>query len=768
MSVDAEPFADRFPSYLTRFVGREQEIAELEAMLEPRGLVTICGVGGLGKTRLAIEVARRVSGAEKPRTDELFWVPLTGTGPTELPTAIGQGIGLHGLSGSEPLGALVAALRDVPVLLVMDNCEHIATACGELAARLLAGCPRLTILATSRIPFEVDVEQVFAIPPMSREPHGDLGQSDATDLFIDRAKVLASSYAFTATNAEVIGRICRQLDGLPLAIELVASWIRVLSPQDLLSQIEATMDAPGASSGAGLAHRHRSMRAVLDGSWRWLGEDDRSVLAGLAVFVGGFTREAAEEVTGASMTSLATLVERSLIQRLPDTLGGARYQVHELVRSYALERLAEAGPAAVVSAHRRHLDYFVRLSNAYEESWNTAVEPDWRNPLAAEAANFDAAMLWALDQGDPERALRVMFAMFAFWLYSSTSFAIRRDRLSRALTVPWTPTEPDSMRVLAKALNQRGYHLHQTDPGTALELFKQGMALMQRAGDTAGMAASLRGCAIVHLQAADAEGARHYVHEASVVGHAAGDRQGEAWCQYQRAWAAYIDGDLAEARKLFITARASFENQAAPFGAYACLVWLGDVSRAEGHWRAAVESYRKALDELQTHHFTVHGVDLLEGLALSATALDLLEASALLFAAAARWFDTHGAEIRTGFDPDARDQAIHRVRVQLGDGAWDRLYAEGRRLSSVQAIQLADEVIRELTTALDARQAGLTGREVEVLRLLALGLGNSEIADRLVLSPRTVHAHLRSIYDKLGVNSRTAAAHAVASLFASQ
>jgi ATP/maltotriose-dependent transcriptional regulator MalT len=252
------------------------------------------------------------------------------------------------------------------------------------------------------------------------------------------------------------------------------------------------------------------------------------------------------------------------------------------------------------------------------------------------------------------------------------------------------------------------------------------------------------------------------------VGHAAGDRQGEAWCQYQRAWAAYIDGDLAEARKLFITARASFENQAAPFGAYACLVWLGDVSRAEGHWRAAVESYQKALDELQSYHFTVHGVDLLEGLALSATALDLFEASALLFAAAARWFDTHGAEIRTGFDPDARDQAIHRVWAQLGDGAWDRLYAEGRRLSSVQAIQLADEVIRELTTALDARQAGLTGREVEVLRLLALGLGNSEIADRLVLSPRTVHAHLRSIYDKLGVNSRTAAAHAVASLFASQ
>ena len=308
--------------------------------------------------------------------------------------------------------------------------------------------------------------------------------------------MLASSYAFTATNAEVIGRICRQLDGLPLAIELVASWIRVLSPQDLLSRIEATMDAPGASAVTGVADRHRSMRAVLDGSWQWLGEEDRSVLAGMAIFVGGFTREAAEAVTGASPTSLATLVERSLIQRLPDGLGGTRYQVHELVRSYALDRLADAGPEAVATAHRRHLEYFVQLSEAYEESWNTPIEPDWRNPLAAEGANFDSAMLWALDQGDPERALRIMDAMFAFWLYTSTSFATRRDRLARALTMPWTPSEPDSIRVLAKALNQRAYHIHQSDPAAALALFTQGMTLMRQAGDEAGVGASLRGCAL--------------------------------------------------------------------------------------------------------------------------------------------------------------------------------------------------------------------------------------------------------------------------------
>ncbi len=387
------------------------------------------------------------------------------------------------------------------------------------------------------------------------------------ELFIDRAMVLASSYAFTATNAEPIGRICRQLEGLPLAIELVASWIRVLSPQDLLSRIEATMDAPGASAGTGVADRHRSMRAVLDGSWQWLGAEDRAVMAGLAVFVGGFTREAAEAVTGASLTSLARLAERALIQRLPDGLGGTRYQVHELVRSYALDRMADAGPDAVATAHRRHLEYFVQLSEAHEESWNTPIEPDWRHPLAAEAANFDAAMLSALDQGDPERALRIMDAMFAFWLYSSTSFATRRERLARALTMPWTPSEPDSIRVLAKALNQRAYHIHQSDPAAALALFTQGMTLMQQAGDEAGVGASLRGCAAVCIQAGDAEGGRRYAREASVVCHAAGDRQGEMWCEYVQARVAYVDGDLPGARALFIAARAGFESQGAPFGA---------------------------------------------------------------------------------------------------------------------------------------------------------------------------------------------------------
>jgi DNA-binding NarL/FixJ family response regulator len=297
------------------------------------------------------------------------------------------------------------------------------------------------------------------------------------------------------------------------------------------------------------------------------------------------------------------------------------------------------------------------------------------------------------------------------------------------------------------------------DPTAATALFTEGLALMQQAGDRAGVAASLRGCATVCAQTGDAAGAWRYSMEARAICRAVGDRQGELWCRFGLAWAAFVAGDFAEARKLFTEAKAGFEGQNAPFGAYASLVWLADLSRVEGHWAVAVEAYRQALDRMRAHRYTVHGVDLLDGVALAAAALGHFEASARLFGAAVSWFDTHGAEIRTAFDEDAYDQALRTVRFRLGDDAWAQAHAGGRRITSAQALELAEEVIHELTITLDRRQFGLTDRELEVLQLLRLGLGNADIADRLVLSQRTVHAHVRSIFTKLGVTTRTAAVH---------
>ncbi len=339
MTVDKELFADTLPTYLTRFVGREREIATVLSMLHPGRLVTVCGVGGAGKTRLAIEVAK-LSRARSGTTENgggVYWVPLAAVvDPTEVPTAMATGIGLAGPLGDRPLAPVLRTLRDRQALLVLDNCEQVAAACGELVASLLAACPTVTVLATSRIPLQIPAEEVFAIPPMGGAAlPSDPFESDATALFLDRTTSIAGAYALTEHNAKTLGEICDVLHGLPLAIELAASWIPVLSPIDLLDHLRQA-DIALTSDTALVEDRHRSLAVILDSSWHWLSARERTVLSALAIFVGGFTREAAEAVADADLGVLAALAERSLIQRLPDARGGSRYQVHELVRHYAL------------------------------------------------------------------------------------------------------------------------------------------------------------------------------------------------------------------------------------------------------------------------------------------------------------------------------------------------------------------------------------------------------------------------------------------------
>lgn len=373
MSVDKELYGDTLPTYLTRFVGREREIATLLSLLAPGRLVTVCGVGGAGKTRLAIEVAKRSragSGAAMRNAHEVYWVPLGAVAePTEVTAAVATGIGLLGRAGDRPLAPIVKALTDRRALLVLDNCEQVIGACRDLVGSLLTACPTVTVLATSRIPLELPVEEVFAVPPMGDgTSESDPFESDAVALFLDRATAVAGGYALTERNAKTINEICQTLHSLPLGIELAATWVPVLSPRDLLDHLRQA-DMGLASDRARVEERHRSLDTILDSSWNWLSAKERTVLSTLAIFVGGFTRDAAEAVAGAGLGALAALAERSLIQRLPDAAGGSRYQVHELVRHYALRHVEDD---RVIRS--RHLRYFLELVESIETSWNTQTE----------------------------------------------------------------------------------------------------------------------------------------------------------------------------------------------------------------------------------------------------------------------------------------------------------------------------------------------------------------------------------------------------------
>ena len=300
------------------------------------GVVTVCGVGGAGKTRLAVHVARQLRAKFELRA---CWVPLAATLDSDgVVSAVAHALGLSGIGGGHG-GQLAAALGSEPTVLVLDNCEHVVAGCRALLAQLVADCVDLRVITTSRVPIGLSCEQIYGVPALgSATGEGD-EPTDAMALFVDRAAGVASGYALTELNRPILAEICRTLQGSPLAIELAASWIRVLSPRDLLSSLARVGPIVGSDSAGFVEEWHRSIEAVLDGSWRWLGETDRAVIEALGVFVGGFTREAAEVVAGADLGTLSRLSQLALIQRLPDPYGGSRYQVHELIRNYALARL---------------------------------------------------------------------------------------------------------------------------------------------------------------------------------------------------------------------------------------------------------------------------------------------------------------------------------------------------------------------------------------------------------------------------------------------
>jgi predicted ATPase/DNA-binding CsgD family transcriptional regulator len=745
MTVDQELFGDLLPTYLTRFVGRSREISEIETLLRDDRLVTICGAGGSGKTRLAIEVAKRWRSAAPTR--DAHWVPLAAIGdPAAVQRALANALGVPA-PGSDPMLALINTLRTRRALVLLDNCEHVAGACRDLLEHLMSRCPALTVLTTSREPLGLTDERVFPIPPLG----------SAGDLFVDRAATVSPVYTLTDSNAATIGQICERLDGLPLAIELAASWIRVLSASDLLAELDKSLDVL-TSDGAPVERRHRSMSAVLDSSWQWLGDDERRILAALGVFVGGFSREAAESVAGASLASLAALVERALIQRLPDVTGGTRYQVHELVRSYALQRLERDGENSAESVRSRHFDFFLTLVERADAVWETPDGPAWLSRVQLDQANVDAAMRWVLEGGHTDRALRMAAGLFSFWIFTSIP-AYYSTILHRTLSLPAQSEAPSAVRARAEALNVAGFAAIATgDLHSARSRFADDLALCERLEDPVLVARALRGLAHALLLSGELDAARKHIERSLTVSRSANDLRGVAWSAHDLGEWELASGHLERAEDQLTEALRQLSESGIAVGAYRCEVLLGTVHVTREDWVAALACFSRAIETATILHFTVRVPIVFEGLAEVAAALRRPEVAAQLFGAAATWRDRHGFPRQHYFNA-AYKRGVTQTRRQVTDSDWAANHAVGSDWNSTQALQAADAAIRDLSLVLERRAVGLTEREVAVLRLVALGLSNHDIADRLVVSPRTVHAHLRSIFDKLGVSTRTAAAH---------
>ena len=425
------------PAQLTSFIGREREIAAIRQAFAATRLLTLTGAGGSGKTRLALEAIARETTATGQRG---AWVELAPVrDPSLVAAAVLAALGTRDESDCSPLERLTLVLGERPFLLVLDNCEHLVEACAALADTLLRSCPMLRILATSREALGVAGETAWLVPPLSLPQPGDvaIGDSEAVQLFVQRARAVHPGFGLSAENRDVVAQICRRLDGLPLALELAAARLRVLTPSQIASRLDDRFRLLKTGNRAALP-RHQTLRAAIDWSHDLLDDRERLLLARLGVFGGSFTLEAAEAVCAGGTIAIedvldlvSELVEKSLVEML-ESGDVARYRLLETVREYAGERLDELGE--LEERRRSHAVYFVALAAEAEPSLTTPERTQWIARLGSELDNIRQTLAWTRD-GDPELHMRLVGMLHWFW-FATGQWPEARQWLRSALMVP--------------------------------------------------------------------------------------------------------------------------------------------------------------------------------------------------------------------------------------------------------------------------------------------------------------------------------------------
>jgi predicted ATPase/DNA-binding SARP family transcriptional activator len=497
--VEKEGYSN-IPVPLTSFVGRELELKEIAKLLSSSRLLTLTGPGGVGKTRLAIQTSHDLG---KKFKDGLFWVGLVGLSDANLiPQEIAHSLNIREIPNEPLIDTLKTYLKSKDVLLIIDNCEHLIRACAQYAEQLLAACPKLKILATSIEALGLFNENTWQVPSLPLpEMQGllslkELQEFASIKLFDERAGNAKSGFVLDERNASTVAQICRRLDGIPLAIELAAARIKVLSVDEIAARLDDRFSLLTAGSRTAVP-RHQTLRATIDWSYDLLTEPERRLLRRLSVFAGGFTLEAVEAVCSQGMKQsdildlLGRLVDKSLVIVEADSgVGETRYRLLETIRQYALEKLVETGEASVI--RDRHLDFYLSLAEKSEPYIFGHESVIWIYRLDKDLDNFRAAMEWSTNSGKAVAALRIAGSLvyFYFWYTHGNLLSELQHRIQLALS---RPEGMERTLARAKALNALGFmnwaDTYPTDRHPELE---EALSIGRELGDAWNTATALR------------------------------------------------------------------------------------------------------------------------------------------------------------------------------------------------------------------------------------------------------------------------------------
>ncbi|WP_026414553.1 ATP-binding protein [Actinomadura oligospora] len=754
----------RLPAEMTSFVGRREELADIERLLARCRLVTLTGPGGVGKTRLAVRAARA---AAPP--DGVWFVDLTAAPePGLVARVVADALGLPDQGGGEPLDATIEFLSRRPGLLVLDTCEHLIDSCAMLAETVLHAAPDLRVLATSRQPLDIAGEHTLVVAPLPSPVPGEEGArggangagpgaaDGAVALFTDRASAVVPGWTASGDDREAVALLCRRLDGIPLAIELAAVQVRALSPRQILERLDRHgLEVRGRRTAL---LRHQTLRSAIDWSHGLCSPDERLLWARLSVLAADFDLEAAEHVCGDERLApamvfdlVAGLLAKSIVQRV-ERDGRVRYRMLDTLREYGAERLEELGETELTRA--RAFDWFAGTLQTAVSELGGPRQRHWLEWHAREEAGIRALLDWGI-RAAPDEALVSAHVCNGRLLCLRGRIGESWHWVRRMLDARPPGDEPFWGEALGLSAMLAGF---QRDLAGAAGLAAQALARPSGPKDGCGAGYARAAEGVVALQEGDAERALAALTEAGrLLAQACPGEVISSIVPLLAGVAHAALGDLATARDIAARALRETEREGNVWGqAYAralhgvVLLLLGEAAEGLAVGRAGLRTMADLDNRL--------GLALcLEVVACGLAATDQHRGAAVLFGAAKRQYDDSGAVLFGPVYAAIIGVVVDGVRTELGPEPFLAAAESGARtdLDAVLAEALGER--REAPSAGPANgrpRGSLSPREWEIAELVAQGLTNREIADRLVIAKRTADSHVEHILAKLAVSSR--------------